>query len=290
MKKYGAKDLARWGSCKEGIALAEELAPNGATVMEMLYMDKVPNDFIHWVKDRIAFTEEEKTAYLSRMNIINSTNLYYSEQVKDSNFIVKSKKISNSDNVFSSKNIENSKNVVESEDVENSTKIFHSTFIIDSFQVDHCSNITEGNNLYKSFGIIKSSNVFESTDIFNSSEIVRSENISNSRFCFECKNLSNCLFCYGLTDCEFYIFNKPVSKEKFEIFSKQYTKYWNGELKFIQEWPSDLVRSLFLKPNLNISKWFVEVSTKFWKWTETLPGYDSMFLYEMTMIPEILID
>lgn len=291
MKKYDAKDLERWGSCEAGIELAKKLAPNGATIMEMLNMDKVPNDFVHWVKERVAFSEEEEATYLSRMKIMNSTKFYYCEDIVNSSFVVRSKNIKDSCNVFGSKKIFNSKDVVESEEVENSSTVFGSMFLLDSHKIAYSSNITSCVNVYKSFNVIKSQNVFESSNVFDSSEIIRAEDATNCHFCSDCKAISNCLFCANLSNVEYHIFNKPVSKEKYEFFEKQYLKYWDGLLSFIPNWPTDLLQGMnLLTPIQDFSKWYKSIPENFWKWVRTLPNFDSLLIYDITMLPKILID
>lgn len=289
MNKYSAEDIKKWGSCKEGVAFAEKYAPNGFTIPEFLALKEAPSDYIHWVFERITPTQEEKMAYIAKMNIVNSQNYYYAQNIENCSFIVKSQNIKNSTNILNSKQVENSKDIAESEDIENSNIVFNSTFVSNCSKIDHSSNITNSTNVYKSFGVVNSKNIFESTDIYNSSEIIHCNGVTNSYFCSDCSSITNCMFCSGLTDAEYYIFNKPVTKERFEIFALQYQKLLNTELAFIPQWPEDLTRSFLLKPQGNFGKWYEPIPDKFWKWAKTLPGYDEMFIYEMTMLPALLL-
>lgn len=290
MVRYTAEDIRRWGSCPEGVAFAEEYAPNGFTIPEFLALKEAPSDYIHWVFERITPTKEDMIAYIEKMKIVNSKCYYYAENIENCSFIVKSKNIKNSTNIFSSKQVENSKDVAESEDVDNSSTIFNSTFVNNCSKIDHSSNTTNAMNIYRSFGVINSKNIFESTDVFNCFDLIRCINATNSYFCLDCSGITNCMFCTNISNAEYCIFNKPVSKERYEIFAAQYRKLWNGELVFIEDWPTDLTKSFLLKPTRNPSKWYSLIPKNFWKWTKTLPGYNEMYLYEMTMLPGILID
>jgi hypothetical protein len=98
------------------------------------------------------------------------------------------------------------------------------------------------------------------------------------------------LFCESLDGVEYYIFNKPVDKDLYEMLEEQYLKYMGGQLNFIKEWPEDMAVSVYISPTRKFDDWYHTISDKFWKWARTLPNYDSMLLYNITMLPEILID
>lgn len=287
---YSAADIAKWGSCEEGVAFAEKYAPNGFTIAEFLALKEAPNKYIHWVFERIDPTEEEWKAYIEKMSIVNTTNYYYVNDVENCSFVVKSHHLKNCQNIFDSKYIENSQDVVDSEEVADSSLVFAAAFINNSQKISRGSNITNSRNIYNSIMVVNSRNVYESADVINSSEITKSKNVSDSKFCRSCKNIKHCLFCDGIENAEYCIFNQPVSKEKFEVLFSQYQKYMDVELQFIDQWPQNLAMGLVLRASLDCSKWYAPIPAKFWKWARTLPGYDEMLLYEMTMLPEILVD
>ena len=114
MNKYGAKDLELWGSCEAGVALANKLAPDGATILEMLSMKEVPNEYVHWIKDKVCFSDEDEKVYLDRMGILNSSHIYFCENITDSNNIIKSKNIVKGNRVFCSECITDSTDIVDS--------------------------------------------------------------------------------------------------------------------------------------------------------------------------------
>ena len=287
---YSAADIAKWGSCPQGVAFAEKYAPNGFTIAEFLALKEAPNEYIHWVFERINPTDEEWNAYIEKMSIVNTTNYYYVNDVEDCRFVVKSHHLKNCQNIFESKYVENSQDIVDCEEVTDSSLIFAAALIHNSHKVSRGSNITNGHNIYNSIMIVNSRNIYESSDVINSSEIIKSKNVSDSKFCRNCTNIKHCMFCDGIEDKEYYVFNQPVSKEKFDLLFAQYQKYMDADLQFIDEWPENLAMGLVLRASLNYAKWYAPISSRFWKWTRTLPGYDEMFLYNMTMLPEILVD
>jgi hypothetical protein len=162
--------------------------------------------------------------------------------------------------------------------IENSNKIFKAI------------NTVESSNICNSTMVVNSSNVIDSKEIFNSSEIIGCEVVSNSHFCQNSKNIKNCMFCSNVSNVEYYIFNKPVSKERYELFERQYNKYWNGHLAFIRDWPEDLLVGATINPTRKFDDWYYPISKSFWKWVKTLPNFDSMLIYDITMLPEILVD
>jgi hypothetical protein len=165
-----------------------------------------------------------------------------------------------------------------------------STFVNDSKKVSRGTNIDSSSNLHDSLCVVNSKNVFESRDVFNSTEIVRSSNVTDSSFCTDCNNIKNCLFCCGLSDKEYCIFNQPIDKNRYDFILKQYQKRWTEELNFVSNWPEQLMQSYFLDLNTECAQWYVNVPKSFWRWVRTLTGFDSLLMYEMTMLPEILVD
>ena len=98
------------------------------------------------------------------------------------------------------------------------------------------------------------------------------------------------MFCDGLEDAEYHLFNKPVDKKYYELFEKQYLKYLTEALDFVREWPEDMIVTASVTPTRKFDDWYHPISPRFWKWVRTLPGFDSMLVYNITMLPEILVD
>ena len=138
--------------------------------------------------------------------------------------------------------------------------------------------------------VSNSKNVTNSFNVFDSSEIIKCNSVSNSYFCNNCENIKFSIFCNGLKDSEYCIFNKPIDKAHYEIFEKQYKKYVCELLDFISDWPTGLSTNALVSPTRKFDDWFHPLSDKFWKWAKTLPGYDPMLLYNITMLPELIMD
>ena len=134
--------------------------------------------------------------------------------------------------------------------------------------------------------IFNSQNIHTSDNVLHSSEIRGCENVTDCSFCADCKNIINCLFCYGLEDAEYYIFNKPVDKQRFGIIQRQYhNQFSNIELSFVKnnQWPQDMLIATTPIPYRFYDKHYVNFSDRFWKWVKSVPNYDALLLYKLTL-------
>lgn len=288
--KLTSEILKKYGACEQGIRYIERFYPDGAELIDIIRDRHISKDFLHWGKEHLTTTEEERAVYCEVCNIKNTEGFWYSQDVSDSKYVVKSKNVTKSQSIFDSSDIMSSRDICSSESVDNGTQIFS------SFAIDGCSkvfkgeNITSSTNICNSKMIVRSKNVIDSSMIIDSTEIIKSSNVTNSHFCQECKNIKNCLFCYKIENAEYYIFNQPVDPGLYEMFALQYAKYLLNDLSFIRDWPEDMIASDFVIPTRKFDDWFHPISSKFWKWARTLPNFDSMILYNITMLPEILMD
>lgn len=265
------------------------LYPEGVEVAEILSNAQIDNQFKHWLKKHIGFTSTEEAAYRAACGIMNSSGYWHSENVVESSAVVNSHEVVNSQSIFDSEEVLHSSDIVNGENVENGQRVFSSSMIEESSNILRGKNITQSVNVCDSQTVVNSKNIISSTNIFDSSEIIRGQNVSYSHFCQDCANIKYCLFCQNLRDAEYHIFNQPVEKNQYELFAKQYLKYLNEDLAFVEEWPGNLLAAT--TPSvLHFSKWFEPASKKFWKWVRTLPNFDSMLVYDITMLPEILVD
>ena len=98
------------------------------------------------------------------------------------------------------------------------------------------------------------------------------------------------MFCHGIENGEYQIFNKPIDKDFFQVFLEQYKNYNNLELNFISLWPKNLALKMSNAPNPNPNKWFNQLPCDFWKWVRTLPEFDELLLYKITLNPLSLIE
>lgn len=282
--------LIQLNACKQGIKYIEKFFPSGAELIDIINARHIPKEFLHWGRENLSISQNELVAYCKVCGIENTTGFWYSEAVKNSMYVVKSKNIEDSRGIFGCTDVTNSTDAVCSEDVANSSQIFDSSIIDSSSKVFKGKNVLNGQNIYNSTMIAKSKNVFESSNVFSSSEIIKSKDITNSYFCQNCINVRNSMFCFGISDAEYHIFNQPVDKERFELFVQQYNRLMNVQLAFSQEWKENLIGEYRPLITQKFDDWYKPIPQKFWKWVRTLPNFDSMLIYDITMLPEILID
>ena len=201
-----------------------------------------------------------------------------------------SDKITQSRFVHNSVNVDNSSNVSNSQSVNNSNLIFNSNFISDSTKVSESSNINDSHNIVLSNSVFESINIFNSFDICESSELLRCKNVSTSYFCSDCSNIKNSIFCFNLNeDLEnnFYLFNKPIDEKRFGYILKRY-KQFKFNLHYTNDWPEEIVVPITLRSLYNFNSHYETVPPEFWDWAKTLPNYDPMILYNITMNPLFL--
>jgi hypothetical protein len=127
-----------------------------------------------------------------------------------------------------------------------------------------------------------------SEQCFDCSEIIQSKNLENCYFCNKCLNSKFLMFCNEISDAEYHIFNKPVTKRQFELFARQYKDFMKEELTFVSSWPNETLIEIMPELLVNFSQWYSSIPSKFWKWARTLPNYDPMLLYTITMNPSFL--
>ena len=282
--------LRRLKACDQGIKYFERFYPNGAEMIDVIRDRHINKEFLHWGREFLTTNEEEIEAYCVACDIINSEGFWYSQNIHDSKYVVKSKKVNNSISVFESEEVNNSKDIVGSENIDDCAQVFYSSMVDGSQKILKSTNVTESVNICNSTMVACSVNVIDSFNVFDSSEIINCVSVSDSHFCQDCKNIKFCIFCSGLTDAEYCIFNTPVEKSHYEMFVKQYKKYLTEHLDFVREWPQDMLVSTYIAPTRKFDDWYHPISPKFWKWARTLPGFDNMMLYNITMLPELLID
>ena len=281
--------LANNKACKQGIEFVQKFYPNGVETIDLIKDPRISKEMLHWGRKQLTHSPEELEAYCQVCNIVNCDGYWYSENVRDSLYVVKSFNVSSSKHIFDSKDIERCIDVSGSEQIEDSSKVFISEWVTNSSKVYSSKNIENSQNICRSTLTIDAKNVYGSTNILNSTEIINSQNITNSICCTQSQSLTNCLMCYGISDKEYCVFNTPVGKERFNIYKKQYQKLMQDiELKFVDEWPEALVQSVTPALDLNFSHYYKSVLPKFWKWARTLPNFDEEILYQITMRPEAL--
>lgn len=285
-----AELLRKYKGCEQGIKYIERFYPNGAEMIDIIRDHHINKEFLHWGREHLTHTAEELEAYCEACKIVNTDGFWYSVNVSNSKSVVKSKNVQNGVGIFGSTDILDSDDIVNSENVTNSHQIFYSTMVDDCEKVYKGTNIVNSVNVCNSTMVANSRSVIDSKNVFYSLEIIGCDTVTESMFCQDCTNIEHCLFCYGLHDAQYCIFNKPVDKSRFEMIASQYTKWMIGLLTFIREWPCELLAETYVAPTRKFDDWYASIPDKFWKWARTLPGYDSMMLYNITMLPDLLID
>ena len=285
-----AELLRKYKGCEQGIKYIERFYPNGAEMIDIIRDRHINKEFLHWGREHLTHTAEELEAYCEACKIVNTDGFWYSVDVSDSKSVVKSKNVQNGIGIFGSTDVAYSTDIVNSENVTNGHQIFYSTMIDDCEKIYKGINIVNCVNICFSTMVANSRNVIDSKNVFDSSEIIKCNTVTDSHFCQNCTNIENCLFCYDLHDAQYCIFNKPVDKNRYEMIARQYQKYMDILLAFMREWPCELLVEMYVAPTRKFDDWYTPISDKFWKWARTLPGYDSMMLYNITMLPEILVD
>ena len=282
--------LRKYKACKHGIEYFEQNYPNGAELFELIGDKNIPKEMLHWGREHLTHSEEELEAYRIACRIENTEGFWYSQDVRDSKYVIKSKDVATSISVFESTDIVDSIDIVSSENIMNCKQVFSSAMVDESEKIFKGQNITGSKNICASTMILNSRSVINSYNVFDSSEIINCVNVSDSYFCQDCRNIKHCMFCEGLENVEYHIFNHPVDQRHYEAFEKQYLKYLTELLDFIRDWPKDLITTADVPPTRKFDDWYHDISPRFWKWARTLPGYDSMLLYRITMLPNLLIE
>lgn len=282
--------LRKYNACKQGIKYIERTYPNGAEMIDIIRDKHIPKEMLHWGRKYFTNTQEELDAYCEVCKIVNTEGYWYSQNVRNSKYVVKSKDVNNGIGIFESNDVSDSIDVVSSENILDCKQVFYSSMVDESEKIFKGQNITNSTNICSSTMIANSKNVIDSFNVFDSSEIISCVSVSNSYFCQDCKNIKHCMFCEGVEDAEYYIFNKPVDKAHFELVEKQYLKYLTEHLEFVREWPADLLAIQHISPTRKFDDWYHPISARFWKWARTLPHYDPAILYDITMLSEIFLD
>lgn len=223
-------------------------------------------------------------------DFVGCSNYYNCQNIQDSQYIVNSNDVDFSSFVHDSTEVSHSTDVFKSDDVTNSLQVFESQFVYSSEKIFGSTSIENSHNVLISKGVYNSCNVYACTNVIASGELRFCEDVTASNFCVDSKGLKNCLFCCELNDKEYHIFNKPVDKERFEIVLKQYQRIMGGlKLDYMREpWPESMLIPSLPSPFSYFNKHYLQLPDKFWRWVQTVPGYDADLLYKMTLNFDLL--
>ena len=272
--------LQKRGACQDALDFFAKHYPNGAEMLYFIEKAHLPIHFLHWGYQWLDPNEEEIAAYWKRVDVVDSEGVFESEHILNSLLVSKSTRINTCQEIYNSEDITQSQYVVGSQFVDESTNIGTSSFVNNSYAILLSKNIENSTEVLESTNIYNSKGIFQSNDILNGHSVWKSTNLTDCSFCFECANLKNSLFCIQQNDNEYLLFNKPIDKSRFEIIYKQYQKYASFYITLTTGWNvhnGDLPIKIY-----DYRKHTGEITESFWKWVETLPGYDSQILYSLT--------
>lgn len=223
------------------------------------------------------------------------TSINYSNDIKDSEYVGHSSFVTNSRFVFSSNRVSDSDNVASSGNIKNSSQIFNSTFVTNCERVSNSHNVNDSKNIAMSNYVVNSHSILNADSAVNSAYCTTFhpqgiKKIKNCFFVSECSKMTNSLFCYGNSDKDFYLFNQPIDESDYIIISNQLKEILEGwEMPIIvEDWPKENIPLPYPKECLNITKHYTGAPDIFWNWVETLPGFDSKIMYQLTLMHKYL--
>ena len=118
--------LRKHKGCEQGIKYIERFYPEGAEIMTLIRDRHINKEFLHWGREHLSVTDEELAAYCEVCRIVNTDGFWYSQDVRDSKYVIKSKNVEGSTSIFESNDIVDSTDVVGGENIEYSHQIFYS--------------------------------------------------------------------------------------------------------------------------------------------------------------------
>lgn len=285
--------LKRIKACKTGMEWFERSFPKGAEIIDIINSPETNFDFLHWGFENLETTEEEKEAYLNRLNIVgcNKETIKKSNNISDSYVVAYSKNVDKSEYVYNSGNIEKSKRIINCIGVKNGQNVFESRDVNNSINVYSSTHISNSDNIIGSNYVANSHSVYNVDNVSNSFVIFdlttgESSDIENCAFLTDCALLANCAFCSGLSGEEYHVFNKPITKQQFDIIMKQLSSILKQYRANYVDWNEEVIESSpSLFPN---GEHHIYLPKEFWEWVKNVPGYDPRILYQITANHELL--
>jgi hypothetical protein len=266
--------------------------PNGDEIKDILNHEDIPMETIHFLIDAIEMSAEEHALAYGKLGIESSdpVSIYRSYNVKNSENIFYSKEIEDSRSVRHSESIRGSAFVTRSMEIECSKNIDHSEFVFSSNNILLGQNVTDSSNIVAGKYIVGSQSVYNGEHIIDSKWIHSSKNLNDCFLCSRCSDLRHAICCSQVSG-EYMVFNHEVSEADFELIKRQMTTY-------IQDWQMNLlepqIESEFSWENqkvvTNFSEQYKNLPSRFLRWVHTLPNYDAMILYSITLLPEVLVE
>lgn len=274
--------LEKYEACAEGIEFFDRHFPNGAESSEIMQMRHIPHSFLHWGWLHLTTTEEERALYNKILGNVNSTGLYQSEKIINSDYVSSSKDVVDSRWIQNGEKIKESFCIVDSGNIQQSSYVSQSTNVFNSIDVFSSTNIKESQMVMKSGLVIKSASVVESSMVSDSTVIYDSTNVNDSLFVCKGRDVHHCLLCYDVSGQEYLLFNKPIDKSHFDFIMEEYKMFELPDITLVENveenWNSGII------PSFNRQKHFNAICSEdhFIKWVKSLPNYSSDIFYNIT--------
>jgi hypothetical protein len=281
--------LEKYNACESGKRFFQRFYPNGVEVLELLENKHVPKEFLFWGEENLPVSKEELEKFNEVCGIKNSTRVFRSYNIEDSDLI------SNSNNIFASKVIKACKFINNSNVCFSSNDVEKGSFIFSSSEIGNSKYCLNASNIEDSVDISISSNITNCSHICNSHYMGRAIMVYSSTLSENCyfssflKNCKNCLFSIDQENKEYLLFNQPISEMVYQqVLRALLIKLKHETIKLYTEKEDDFLGT-FIEPKVDFSTFFNELSPEFWKWVKTLPNFDSFIMYQITLQREFLL-
>lgn len=227
-------------------------------------------EILHWGHKYLNLTDEQLEKYRKICNIQKGKYIYDSINIKNSSFISDSRSVHNSNHIM------------------HATEVDLSDHIYTSNQVKNCSHLYQSNTVHDSEYIIGSNNI---NDSFGLQQCAR---VDESGFSYKCEDGSNIFFCAGCKDLTFGLFCSETSGQS-KLFNKDYPFiHLIGIInEFCEKWLPLLKEEVKKRKypvidghygeRIGLWEFFEVMPNEFVDWVKSLPGYDDMLVYRITM-------
>ena len=280
--------LEKYKACENGKRLFQRLYPNGVEISELLNNKLIPKEVLFWGEENLPVSKEELEKFQEVCGVKNSTRVFHSYNIEDSDLISSSNNIISSNGIQGCKFIQNSNMCFSSHDIEKSSFIVGSSEITNS---DYCLN---SSNVENSVDISASSNITNCSHIYNSHYMGNAIMVYNSMLSEDCyfssflKNCKKCLFSIEQENKEYLMFNQPVSEMVYQqVLRALFIKLKHEVIKLYTEKEDELSRTI-IEPKIDFSLFLNEISPDFWAWVKTLPNFDNFIIYQIAMQRKLL--
>ena len=280
--------LEKYNACESAKRFFQRFYPNGVEILELLANKDVPKEILFWGEENLSVSKEELEKFNEVCGIKNSTRVFRSYNIEDSDLISNSSNISASKVIKFCKFINNSNVCFSSNDVEKGSFIFNSSEIGNS---EYCLNAS---NIEDSVDISASSNITNCSHIYNSHYMGHAIMVYGSTLSESCyfssslKNCKKCLFSIDQESKEHLLFDQPISEMVYQqVLRALLIKLKHETIKLYTEKKDDFLGTL-IEPKIDFSTFFNELSPEFWEWVKTLPNFDNFIMYQIALQKELL--